>query len=352
MIKIKTIEEIEIMRESALVVSKTLGMLAKEVKPGVSTLYLDKLAEDFIREQGAIPGFLGLYDFPNTLCMSPNSQVVHGIPNKNPLQEGDIISIDCGAKKNGFYGDHAYTFAVGEIAAETKKLLDITRESLYVGIREFKTGNRVGDVGYAIQKFTEDHGYGVVRELVGHGLGREMHEDPEMPNYGKKGRGKLFVEGMVVAIEPMINMGTKNIKQLKDGWTILTADGKPSAHFEHNVALVNGKPELLSTFDYIYKALRIEVNSEIDALKELLCQLPEVVKKGGKISIITYHSIEDRLVKRFIKNGCFDSEPIKDDFGKWNLPFKKSFKFKVPSSKEIKLNNRARSAKLRSATRL
>ena len=184
MIQLKNSEEIELIRESALIVSKTLGMLAKEVKPGVSTLYLDKLAEDFIRSEGAIPGFLGLYDFPNTLCMSPNSQVVHGIPNKNPLQEGDIISIDCGAKKNGFYGDHAYTFAVGEIALETKKLLDITRESLYVGIREFKTGNRVGDVGYAIQKFTEDHGYGVVRELVGHGLGREMHEDPEMPNYG------------------------------------------------------------------------------------------------------------------------------------------------------------------------
>ena len=209
MIQLKNSEEIELIRESALIVSKTLGMLAKEVKPGVSTLYLDKLAEDFIRSEGAIPGFLGLYDFPNTLCMSPNSQVVHGIPNKNPLQEGDIISIDCGAKKNGFYGDHAYTFAVGEIAPETKKLLDITKESLYVGIREFKTGNRVGDVGYAIQKFTEDHGYGVVRELVGHGLGREMHEDPEMPNYGKRGRGKKFAEGMVVAIEPMTNLGDR-----------------------------------------------------------------------------------------------------------------------------------------------
>lgn len=263
MIQLKNSEEIELIRESALIVSKTLGMLAKEVKPGVSTLYLDKLAEDFIRSEGAIPGFLGLYDFPNTLCMSPNSQVVHGIPNKNPLQEGDIISIDCGAKKNGFYGDHAYTFAVGEIALETKKLLDITRESLYVGIREFKTGNRVGDVGYAIQKFTEDHGYGVVRELVGHGLGREMHEDPEMPNYGKRGRGKKFAEGMVVAIEPMINMGTPNINQLNDGWTILTRDNKPSAHFEHNIAIVNGKPKLLSTFDYIYDSLGIKSDEEI-----------------------------------------------------------------------------------------
>lgn len=262
MIVIKTREEIEIMRESALVVSRTLGMLAKEVKPGVSTLFLDKLAEDFIIEQGAIPGFLGLYDFPNTLCMSPNSQVVHGIPNKEPLKEGDIISIDCGAIKNGFYGDHAYTFAVGEIVAETQKLLDITKQSLYVGIREFRVGNRVGDVGFAIQNFTEKHGFGVVRELVGHGLGRKMHEDPEMPNYGRKGVGKKFMEGMTVAIEPMTNMGTHRIKQHKDGWTITTLDGKPSAHFEHNVAIVNGKPELLSTFQYIYDALGIVSDEE------------------------------------------------------------------------------------------
>jgi len=262
MIKIKTREEIELMRESALIVSKTLGMLAKEVKPGVTTLYLDKLAEDFIRSQGAIPGFLGLYDFPNTLCMSPNAQVVHGIPNNKPLVEGDIISIDCGVLKNGFYGDHAYTFEVGEVAPETKKLLQITKESLYEGIRELKAGNRIGDVGYAIQNYCEKHGYGIVRELVGHGLGREMHEDPEMPNYGQRGRGKKFIEGMVVAIEPMVNLGTHQISQLKDGWTILTKDGKPSAHFEHDVAIVNGKPELLSTFKYIYDALGIESNEE------------------------------------------------------------------------------------------
>ncbi|MUP44286.1 type I methionyl aminopeptidase [Gramella sp. BOM4] len=258
----KSREEIELMRESALIVSKTLGMLAPEIKPGVTTLELDKLAEEFIRDHGAEPGFLGLYDFPNSLCMSPNAQVVHGIPNNTPLQEGDIISIDCGAKKNGFYGDHAYTFPVGEVSTEVKKLLDVTKESLYVGIREFKAGNRVGDVGYAIQKYTEDHGYGVVRELVGHGLGRTMHEDPEMPNYGRRGRGKKFVEGMVVAIEPMINMGTKRIKQLPDGWTILTADNKPSAHFEHNVALVDGRPELLSTFKYIYESLKINSTEE------------------------------------------------------------------------------------------
>ena len=262
MIIVKTEEEIEIMRESALVVSRTLGLIAKELKPGVTTLKLDKIAEEYIRDQGAVPGFLGLYDFPNTLCMSPNTQVVHGIPNNEPLVEGDIISIDCGAIKNGFYGDHAYTFAVGEIAAETENLLKVTRESLYVGIREFKLGNRVGDVGFAIQQYCESHGYGVVRELVGHGLGRQMHEDPEMPNYGRRGRGKKFMEGQVVAIEPMINMGTQRIKQHNDGWTITTLDNKPSAHFEHDVALVNGKPELLSTFAYIYESLGIESDEE------------------------------------------------------------------------------------------
>lgn len=262
MIIVKTREEIELMRESALVVSKTLGMLASEVKPGVTTLYLDKLAEEFIRAHGAIPGFLGLYGFPNTLCMSPNAQIVHGIPNDKPLQEGDIISIDCGALKNNFYGDHAYTFEVGEVAPEVKKLLQITKESLYIGINEIRLGNRVGDVGYAVQNYVEKHGYGVVRELVGHGLGKKMHEDPELPNYGKRGQGKKFVEGMVVAIEPMINLGTHKINQLKDGWTILTADGKASAHFEHDVAIVDGKPELLSTFKYIYDALGIVSNEE------------------------------------------------------------------------------------------
>ncbi len=270
MIIVKTKEEIELMRESAIIVSKTLGMLAKEVKPGVTTLKLDQMAEEFIRDHDAVPGFLGLYNFPNTLCMSPNEQVVHGIPNKEPLVEGDIISIDCGAIKNEFYGDHAYTFEVGEIDPETKKLLEITKESLYVGIKEFKIGNRVGDVGYAIQKFCEAHGYGIVRELVGHGLGRKMHEDPEMPNYGKRGRGKKFIEGQVVAIEPMINMGTQKIKQHGDGWTITTQDNKPSAHFEHNVAIVDGKPELLSTFAYIYEALGIAIDEENEFRREAL----------------------------------------------------------------------------------
>jgi methionyl aminopeptidase len=194
--------------------------------------------------------------------MSPNAQVVHGIPTDDVLKDGDIISIDCGAIKNEYYGDHAYTFEVGEVDEDTKQLLKVTKESLYKGIAEFKIGNRVGDVGYAIQKHAEDHNYGVVRELVGHGLGKKMHEDPEMPNYGKRGRGKKFKNGMTVAIEPMINQGTRRIKQLKDGWTILTADGKPSAHFEHDVALINGEPKLLSTFDYIYEALNITSDEE------------------------------------------------------------------------------------------
>lgn len=267
----KTREEIELMREAALMVSKTLGMLATEIKPGVTTLQLDKLAETYIRDHGAIPGFLGLYDCPATLLTSVNEQIVHGLPTNRPLENGDVISADLGAIVHGFYGDHCYTFEVGDaVPEETKKLLQTTKESLYVGIREFKLGNRVEDVGYAIQKYAEDRGYGVVRELVGHGLGRTMHEAPEMPNYGKRGRGKMFVEGMTVAIEPMINMGTRNIKQLKDGWTIVTRDGKPSAHFEHDVALVDGKPELLSTFAYIYQALGIVSNEEDEFRKNPL----------------------------------------------------------------------------------
>jgi len=267
---LKSLEEIELIRESALIVSKTLGVLASEIKPGVTTLELDRIAESHILDLGAVPGFLGLYDFPNTLCMSPNAQVVHGIPNDTPLEEGDIISIDCGALKNGFYGDHAYTFKVGTIAPEIEKLLEVTKASLYEGIKHFEKGKRLGDLGHAIQKYCEKEGYGVVRELVGHGLGKEMHEGPEVANYGRRGTGKKFLNGMVLAIEPMINMGTHRIKQLNDGWTILTADGKASAHFEHNVALVEGKPELLSTFQYIYDALGISSSEEVPFRKEPL----------------------------------------------------------------------------------
>ncbi len=269
-IVLKSKEEIELLRESALVVSKTLGMLASEIVPGITSLELDRLAETYIRDHGAEPGFLGLYDFPNTLCVSPNAQVVHGIPNNIPFEEGDIISIDCGAYKNGFYGDHAYTFQVGNIKSDIKKLLEITKASLYEGIKSFKEGNRIGDLGYAIQNYCEKEGYGVVRELVGHGLGKEMHEGPEIPNYGKRGRGKKFVNGMVLAIEPMINQGTHKIKQLKDGWSIMTEDGRPSAHFEHNVALIDGKPELLSTFQYIYDAIGISSIEEKPFRKEPL----------------------------------------------------------------------------------
>ena len=257
MVILKTREEIELMRESALSVSRTLGMLAKEIKPGVTSLYLDKLAEEFIRDNGGEPGFKGLYGFPNTLCMSLNEAVVHGIPTDIPMNEGDIISVDCGVLKNGYYGDHAYTFAVGKIDPEVQKLLDVTKECLYIGIEQFKGGNRIGDISWAIQNHAEKNGYGVVRELVGHGLGKKMHEDPEVPNYGKRGDGPKLKDGMVIAIEPMINMGTRNIKQLKDGWTILTADKKPSAHYEHNVALIDGKPEVLSTFKYIEEALEL-----------------------------------------------------------------------------------------------
>ena len=253
---LKNAEEIELMRESALIVSKTLGMLASEIKPGISTLDLDAKAESFIRDHGAEPGFLGLYDFPNTLCMSPNAQVVHGIPNSEPLQDGDIISIDCGALKNGVYGDHAYTFAVGEIEPATEKLLRITKESLYVGINAFRAGNRIGDMGFAIQQYCEKEGYGVVRELVGHGLGTTMHEGPEVPNYGRRGRGKKFVDGMVLAIEPMINLGRKEVFHEEDGWTIVTADRKVSAHFEHDIVVRKDRADVLSSFDEIEKVLQ------------------------------------------------------------------------------------------------
>ncbi len=256
MIHYKSREEIELMRQSALVVSRTLAILGEHVEPGVTPLQLDKIAEEYIRDQGAEPGFLGLYDYPNTIITSVNEQVVHGIPTDRPLKEGDIVGIDCGALMNGFYGDHAYTFAVGEIAPDVKQLLEVTKKSLYLGIEQMRAGNRMGDISHAIQSYTEGFGYGVVRELVGHGLGKKMHESPEVPNYGKRGRGQLLKEGLVLAIEPMINMGTRRVIQLSDGWTIVTADKKPSAHFEHDVALVDGKAEILSTFDYIEEALK------------------------------------------------------------------------------------------------
>ncbi|MDR9442065.1 MAG: type I methionyl aminopeptidase [Schleiferiaceae bacterium] len=255
MIKYKTPEEIEKMRAAAQVVSRTLGMLAAEIKPGASPVKLDKMAEEYIREQGAVPGFLGLYDCPSTLLISRNETVVHGLPVSEPLHEGDIVSVDCGALLDGYYGDHAYTYEVGEVAPATRKLLQVTKEALYKGIEQMRAGQRLGDVSHAIQQHAESYGYGVVRELVGHGIGTTMHEDPQVPNFGRQGRGKKLKEGLTLAIEPMITMGSYRVKQLSDGWTINTVDGKPAAHFEHDVAIVNGAPDILSTFDYIYEAL-------------------------------------------------------------------------------------------------
>ncbi|MCB9223912.1 MAG: type I methionyl aminopeptidase [Crocinitomicaceae bacterium] len=257
MIKLKTAEEIELMRQAALVVSKTLGEIAKVIKPGVTGLELDKIAEECIRDHGAIPAFLGQYDFPNTLCISPNEQVVHGIPTNVPFKDGDIVSVDCGSILNGYFGDHAYTFPIGEVKPEVMQLLRVTKESLYKGIEATNTSNRISDIGFAVQQHAEAHGYGVVRELVGHGLGTQLHEEPQVPNYGKRGRGKRIKNGLTIAIEPMINMGTEKIKQHADGWTITTGDGLPSAHFEHDVAVINGKAEILSTFSYIEEVLGV-----------------------------------------------------------------------------------------------
>ena len=254
-INYRTEEEIELIRESSLLVGKTLAEVAKLIKPGVTTLQLDKIAEEFIRDNGAEPGFLGYGGFPNTLCTSVNEAVVHGVPNDKPLVDGDIVSVDCGTLMNGFYGDSAYTFEIGEVTPEIHKLLEVTKECLNKALEAAVSGNRIGDIGYAVQKHAEDNGYGVVRELVGHGLGRGLHEKPEVPNYGRRGRGLKMKEGLVLAIEPMINLGVKEVSQLEDGWTIVTKDRKPSAHFEHDVAIGKGKAEVLSTFKYIEEVL-------------------------------------------------------------------------------------------------
>jgi methionyl aminopeptidase len=253
--KLRSAEEIEILRENNLLVSKTLAEIAKMIEPGVTTAALDKRAEEYIRDHDAVPGFLGYGGFPNSLCTSVNDAVVHGIPSEYELKEGDIISIDCGTYKNGFYGDTAYTFAVGEINGEVKKLLKATREALFKGIEKAMAGNRVGDISFAVQTHAEDAGFSVVREMVGHGLGSNMHESPEVPNYGKRGKGPKLKSGMVICIEPMINMGTRNIKQDSDGWTIRTMDNKPSAHYELALAIRNGEADILSTFEYIENQL-------------------------------------------------------------------------------------------------
>lgn len=256
MIYVKTEEEIELLRENNLLVSATLAEVGKHIAPGVTTLRLDAIAEEFIRSHGAVPGFLGYGGFPNTLCISVNEQVVHGIPSNYVLREGDVVSVDCGTVMKGFYGDSAYTFAVGEVAPEVGQLLNVTKEALYKGVAQAKAGNRVGDISAAVQQHAESHGYGVVRELVGHGLGRAMHEDPEVPNYGTRGRGPLLKEGMVICIEPMINLGTKQVVFEKDGWTVRTRDRKPSAHFEFAVAVRKGGADVLTDFDIIEQAIK------------------------------------------------------------------------------------------------
>lgn len=253
MIARRSEDEIEKLRKSNLLVSQTLAEIGKHIAPGIETIYLDKLAEEFIRDNGAIPGFLGYQGFPNTLCVSVNEQVVHGIPSKYQLQEGDIVSVDCGVKLDGYYGDSAYTFKVGTINNRLAQLLKVTRESLFVGIEEAVEGKRVGDIGFAVQQYCENHGFSIVRELVGHGLGSNMHEPPEVPNYGKRGRGPKLMAGMVICIEPMINMGAKEVVQENDGWTIRTRDRQPSAHFELAIAIGKEKADILSTFDYIEK---------------------------------------------------------------------------------------------------
>ena len=256
MIYYRSEEEIDLIRESSLLVAKTHAKISALIKPGVTTLQLDKIAEEFIRDNGGCPAFKGYSGFPNTLCTSINEQVVHGIPNDNPLNEGDIISIDCGVVMKGYYGDSAYTYEVGEVSKDVKNLLIRTKESLYKGIEQAVSGNRIGDIGFAIQTHVEQFGYGVVREMVGHGVGENLHEEPQVPNYGQRGRGIKLKEGMVIAVEPMVNLGTRRIKQLSDGWTIITADKKYSAHFEHTIVVRKGKAEVLSSFKEIEKKLK------------------------------------------------------------------------------------------------
>lgn len=256
MVSIKSEEEIELLRESNLLVGMTLGEIAKYIRPGITTLELDRIAEEFIRSHGAVPGFLNYDGYPYTLCISLNEVVVHGLPSeKCILKEGDIVSVDCGTLKNGFYGDSAYTFEVGKVSDEIHELLETTKESLYKGIEKAVAGMRVGDIGYAVQSYCEARGYAVVRELVGHGVGRDMHEEPPVPNYGRRGQGVLLKEGMVIAIEPMIARGERYVYLDDDGWSVRTRDGKPCAHFEHTIAIRKGEADILSSFEYVERVL-------------------------------------------------------------------------------------------------
>ena len=261
MIYYKTKDEVELIRKSSLLVSDTLALIAGIIKPGITTLELDKKAEEFIRDNGAKPSFLGYRGFPNTLCISVNDMVVHGIPSKNEIKEGDVVSVDCGVFKNGFHGDSAFTFLIGEVTLDAINLARVTKECVLKGIEMAVPGNRIGDISYAIQNYAEQyHGYGVVRELVGHGLGKSLHEEPDVPNFGIRGKGPKLQEGLVIAIEPMINLGTKNVVQENDGWTIRTKDKKISCHFEHTIAITSGAADILSSFDNIEKAVRSNKN--------------------------------------------------------------------------------------------
>ena len=255
MLYLKTDEEVGLLRESNMLVSRTLAEVASLIRPGITTLYLDKIAESFIRDNGAVPAFKGYGGFPNTLCTSVNDEVVHGIPSDYVLKEGDILSVDCGVILNGWYGDSAYTFAVGAIKDQIRRLLDYTRASLEEGVKAAVAGNRIGDISGAVQTMAESGGYSVVRELVGHGLGRKLHEQPEVANWGKKGTGPKMEKGLVICIEPMINAGRKETIQMRDGWTIKTADGSPSAHFEYAVAVDKGEADVLTTFEFIEEVL-------------------------------------------------------------------------------------------------
>lgn len=262
----KTKEEIELIRKSSLLVGKTLAEVALHIKPGITTAKLDEIAEAFLRDHGAVPSFKGYHGYKASLCISVNEEVVHGIPGKREIKEGDVVSVDCGAFMNGYHGDSAFTFPVHVTDGELLKLLKVTRRSLELGIEKANAGNRVGDISASIQEYAERHGYGVVRELVGHGIGKTLHEKPEVPNYGKKGAGALLKPGMTIAIEPMINMGTKNVKQLSDGWTVITQDKKPAAHFEHTIAITETYADVLSSFSEIEKS--ISKNQNITELVE------------------------------------------------------------------------------------
>ena len=262
MVYLKTDEEIELIRLSGLVLGKAHAEVAKLIGPGVKTAQLDRCAEEYIRDHGGIPSFKGFGAFPSSLCISVREQVVHGIPGDYALREGDIVSIDCGVLLNGFHSDSAYTYAVGRVSERVEELLRITKASLYEGIAVAALGARLGDVGFAIQQYVQRHGFSVVRELVGHGIGRNLHEEPEVPNFGKRGQGTKLESGMVIAIEPMINLGTRNVLQEKDGWTIRTADRKPSAHFEHTVAIRAGGPQILTTFEFIEQVMEARQDSE------------------------------------------------------------------------------------------